>query len=142
MGTFAAAGKTMLEKLSGIGVTSAPIYAAVAIFYSLLHSLLEEYYWRWFLFGRLRDHLSFPAACTLSSLGFMAHHVVVLGTFMHERFWRLAVPCSLGVAVGGLAWAWIYHRSGSLAAAWLSHALTDLAIMAIGYDVLRPGWSA
>src|SRR5262249_6160472 len=98
-GTFATAGNKMLKELSGIGVTSPAIYAGVAIFYSLLHSLLEEYYWRWFVFGRLRDSLSSreragvsgsgpdenaPTRMTvlailISSLAFMCHHVVVLG---------------------------------------------------------------
>lgn len=128
-------------KLRGFGLDSPGGFVLAAVFLSLIHSLFEEYYWRWFAFGRLKRLVPVGAAIGLSSLGFMAHHVVVLGTFMPERFWRLAVPCSLGVAVGGVAWAWIYHRSGSLAAAWLSHALIDLAIMAIGYDVLRAGWA-
>ncbi len=68
-GTFAAAGGEMLQRLSGIGITSPVIYGGVALFYSLLHSLLEEYYWRWFVFGRLnaawfllRRRSRFPAS--------------------------------------------------------------------------------
>jgi membrane protease YdiL (CAAX protease family) len=128
-------------KLRGFGLDSPGGFVVAALFLSAVHSLFEEYYWRWFVFGRLKRLIPLGAALLLSGLGFMAHHVVILGTFMPDRFWRQAVPCSLGVAVGGVAWAWIYHRSGSLAAAWLSHALIDLAIMAIGYDLLRPGWT-
>jgi len=54
-GNFAPAGRKMLTERSGIGVTGPAIYAGVTIFYSLLHSLLEEYYWRWFVFGRMRN---------------------------------------------------------------------------------------
>ncbi len=63
-GTFAAAGREMLGRLSGIGITSPASYAAMALFYSLLHSLLEEYYWRWFVFGRLkRLDIAFAGDC-------------------------------------------------------------------------------
>jgi len=43
---------------------------------------------------------------------------------------------SLGVAVGGIFWAWLYHRSGSLYGPWLSHLLIDAAIFVVGYDLV------
>ena len=43
--------------------------------------LLEEYYWRWFLFGGLRRSMPVAAAVVLSSLAFTAHHVILLATF-------------------------------------------------------------
>jgi membrane protease YdiL (CAAX protease family) len=117
-------------------------YLLLAVAYSVGHSLLEEYYWRWFVFGWLRRHVPVGAAIGVSALGFMAHHVVLLTVFFPGRFWVLALPLSLGVAVGGAVWAWIYHRSGSLYAVWISHGLVDAAIMAIGYKMLAPLWSA
>jgi uncharacterized protein len=106
-----------------------------------VHSLAEEYYWRWFVFGWMRRHLPLAAAIVLSALGFMLHHVVILGVYFPDHFWTLAVPFSLGVAVGGGFWAWLYQRSGSLYAAWLSHALVDAAIMSLGYVMLRGYWA-
>lgn len=135
-GTFASAGKTMLDKLSGIGVTSAPIYAAVAIFYSLLHSLLEEYYWRWFAFGRLRQLVPLWPAIVISSLCFMGHHIVVLVLYFgaaNPWTWLF----SLATAMGGAFWAWLYNRSGSIYGPWFSHMLIDAAIFGVGYDLVR-----
>ena len=37
-----------------IGPADTGKYVALAVFYALVHSLLEEYYWRWFVFGQLR----------------------------------------------------------------------------------------
>ncbi len=111
-------------------------YVGLAGFLAVGHSLLEEYYWRWFVFGRLRRLLSLPFAATLSSLAFMAHHVIVLGQFFPNDFWTAAVPFSIGIAVGGGFWAWLYDRSGSIYSPWLSHLLVDVAIMAIGYDLV------
>jgi membrane protease YdiL (CAAX protease family) len=136
------AGVKIHGKLREFGLDSPAGFLAAALFLSAAHSLFEEYYWRWFVFGWLKRLLPAGAAAVLSSLGFMAHHVVILATYFPGQFWRLALPLSFCVAVGGLVWAWIYHRSGSLYAAWLSHALIDAAIMAVGYLMLRPGWTA
>jgi len=146
-GTFAAAGSKMLHELSGIGVTSPAIYAGVAIFYSLLHSLLEEYYWRWFVFGRMRQIFSFSPgemagvrrlwpAIIISSLAFMGHHVVVLALYLGWTSpWMYFF--ALATAIGGAFWAWLYNKTGSIYGPWASHLLIDAAIFAVGYDLIR-----
>lgn len=124
------------HKLAGFGINTLGKYVALALFYSVAHSFLEEYYWRWFVFGRLRLWLAWGPAVTCASLAFMAHHVVVLGVYFGWGSpW--AYLFSLGVAVGGGVWAWLYERSGSLAGPWLSHLLVDAGIFAVGYDVAR-----
>jgi membrane protease YdiL (CAAX protease family) len=127
---------TMLkEKMEEFGVASPLGFAGFAIFITFFHSLLEEYYWRWFVFGWLRKHASLAVALTISSLGFMAHHVIVLSVYFPGQFWTAVVPFSLCVAGGGVAWAWLYERSGSIYSPWLSHLLVDAGLFAIGYDL-------
>ncbi|HUT11284.1 MAG TPA: CPBP family intramembrane glutamic endopeptidase [Thermoguttaceae bacterium] len=132
---MAAAAEQIRRKVDGFGLCSPARYIALGVVYSLGHSLLEEYYWRWFVFGQLRRLVSLRAAIAISSLGFMGHHVVVLSTFF-GWFSFAAVFFSLAVAVGGAVWAWIYHRSGSLYAVWLSHLFIDVGIFSIGYHLL------
>jgi membrane protease YdiL (CAAX protease family) len=125
-------------KLKSFGVDSLAAYAVVAVFYSLVHSLLEEYYWRWFVFGRLRNLTPLSAAIAISSVGFAAHHVLVLAKYFgwgSPATWLF----SAGVAVGGVVWAIVYQRSKSLLGPWLSHLLVDAAIFAIGWDLMTPG---
>ncbi len=121
-------------KLAGFGISTPARYVAFSIFLSVAHSLLEEYYWRWFVFGQLARLARLPLALLVSSLAFMAHHVIVLGTYF-GWFSVAQVVFSLAVAVGGGVWAWIYHRSGSLYGPWVSHFLVDAAIMMVGYDL-------
>lgn len=128
-------------KLQEFGLATPAGYLAIGLFLCAMHSLLEEFYWRWFVFGWLKRYLSLWLAIAVSSVGFMAHHIVILYVYFPGRFWSIAMPLSLGVAVGGAAWAWMYRRSESLLGPWLSHALIDAGIMLIGYDLLRCYWN-
>jgi CAAX protease family protein len=133
---FADTPAEVLRKVQQFGLASPAGYLVLGLFICVAHSLFEEYYWRWFVFGGLRRHLPVAGAIVLSALGFTLHHVVILGVFLPRQFWTLAVPFALCVGVGGGVWAWIYHRSGSLYAAWVSHALIDAAILLVGYDMV------
>ena len=135
-GLLASAGNAVSQKVLDLGMNTPWRFAAMGLFYASCHSLLEEYYWRWFVFSQLRRRQTLPTAILISSCGFMAHHVIVLGTFFG---WTnpMTYLFSLAVAAGGAAWAWIYERSGSLYGPWLSHLLVDAAIFLIGYDLVR-----
>ncbi len=122
-------------RLEQFGLASPGGFLGMAVFYSVVHSFLEEYYWRWFAFARLRRYLPLAAAIVVSSVGFALHHVVLLYVYFPGQV-ALFVFFALGVAVGGAFWAWVYHRSGSLYGPWLSHLLVDAALMAIGYALL------
>jgi membrane protease YdiL (CAAX protease family) len=123
-------------KVAGFGIDSVWKYAVLGAFYSLIHSFMEEYYWRWFVFGQLRRWTPIGAAAVISGLGFMAHHVLVLGKYFGfgSPATYLLASC---IAVGGAVWAWLYQRTGSLLGPWLSHMLVDAAIFAIGYGLVR-----
>jgi membrane protease YdiL (CAAX protease family) len=114
-------------------------YLILAFTFALVHSFMEEYYWRWFVFGRLKALLPVVPAVILSSLAFMAHHVIVLNVYLQGHFWEAVVPFSLCVAGGGIVWAWLYHACQSLYAPWISHLLIDAALMSLGFDMLPFG---
>ncbi len=134
-GAFDLAGGKVREKIAAFGANTVPRYVALSVFYCFLHSLAEEYYWRWFVFAQLRHLTSLPLATGVSGLGFMAHHVVILAVYFgwHSP-WTYFL--SLSVAVGGFIWAWMYQKTGSLYGTWMSHILVDTAIFIIGYDVV------
>jgi membrane protease YdiL (CAAX protease family) len=124
-------------KMEEFGVGSPAGFLALAVFLSVAHSFLEEYYWRWFVFGRLRTLVPLAPAILVSSLGFMSHHVLIVWAYLPDRVLTGVVPASLAVAAGGAAWAWLYHRADSLLAPWVSHALVDAALFVIGWDILQ-----
>jgi membrane protease YdiL (CAAX protease family) len=125
-------------KLAAFGISTSGEYFGLALFYSVLHSLLEEYYWRWFLFGRLRRRLPLGIAMILSSLAFTAHHVLVIGQFL-GGYGPATWLASLTITAAGMIWAWSYHRSNSLFGSWVSHALADAGLLWMGYQIWRVG---
>jgi membrane protease YdiL (CAAX protease family) len=133
---FASAAALIRDKIGGFGIDSMWKYAVLGAFYSLFHSLLEEYYWRWFVFRQLRRLVPLWPAIIVSALGFMGHHVILLNTFFNDAPW-LAWLLSSAVAMGGVFWAWLYERTGSLFGPWLSHMLIDAGIFWVGYDLIR-----
>lgn len=125
------------EKIAGMGLASPARFLALGVFYSLFHSLLEEYYWRWFVFTGLKQHTRVIPAIAISSVAFSAHHLVVLWTYFSHAP-AIALLLTASVAVGGAFWAWLYQRSGSIVPSWMSHLVVDAAIFSLGYHLAAP----
>ena len=128
--------QTIHRRLDAFGIRSAMLFFTLGAFYSLIHSGLEEYYWRWFVFRRLNSSMNVTIAVVVSSLGFALHHLLLLGTYFGYAD-PLAWFCTFGVAVGGAYWAWSYRRFDSIWPAWISHGIIDAAIFTIGFFVLK-----
>jgi membrane protease YdiL (CAAX protease family) len=100
---------------------------------SLIHSLVEEYYWRWFVFGRMVKVLRPGWAYFLGGAAFASFHYVVL-----SRYFPLVGTAAFGtlVGIGGAIWCWMYRYQKSLVGCWLSHVVVDAAIFFIGYRLV------
>ena len=123
------------KKVREMKFDSLPRFIGLGVFYSLFHSFLEEYYFRWFVFGQLRRVTSFLPSMLICGLAFMAHHVIILFVYFGNTP-LLAIFLSLSIAVGGMIWAWQYEKSRSLVGPWISHMIVDAGIFFIGYHVL------
>lgn len=121
------------EKAAAFGLLSPMKYILFSIFLSLFHALLEEYYWRWFVFKGLQIKLSWIPAAVLSSAAFAGHHYFVL-----SEFFPLGLTLLFGTMVGvaGFFWCFLYKKTDSLWAPYLSHVLVDAVLMLIGYTIL------
>jgi len=129
--SFADSRAAIQQKVSSFAIDRWWKYALLGCFYAVVHSLLEEYYFRWFVAGQLQQVVTPAKAILWSSVAFMAHHVVVLANYFGWASpWTAFF--SLAVAIGGAFWAWLYHRYRTLAGPWLSHLLVDAGIFLIG----------
>lgn len=134
-GLFTEPQAAVLTKVRGLQLASPTAYIFLAVFYSGGHAFLEEYYWRWFVYRECRRAMRQPAAVLVSSLGFMAHHVLVVATYFGWASPLTYLLCA-AVAIGGAFWAWLYERYGTLLGPWLSHLLIDAMIFFVGYDLI------
>lgn len=119
------------EKAQLFGVLEHYWLFAAAI--SIVHSLVEEYYWRWFVYGRLRALVPGKAAHLVAGAAFALHHIVVTSVYFGLG-WGMVFGAS--TMIGGIVWSLLYARQGTLAGAWLSHALVDMSLMWCGYRLL------
>ncbi len=118
-------------RVEGMGVLDH--FLIFALFLSIIHSWIEEFYWRWFVYGNLRRLTRPWIAHVAAAIGFSAHHIVVL-----SQFFRLDMAVFLGVNVGIGGWLWsvLYARQGTLLGAWISHLIVDLGIMWLGAKLM------
>ena len=125
-------GPQIREQVKAFGVME--YYFVFGFFIAVVHSALEEFFWRGFVYGHLRRIVPIPLAHLLAAVGFAAHHVVVLNQFFPTAIaWFLG----LGVAVGGLVWSLLYQRYGTLLGAWISHVIADVAVLIIGWQLMQ-----
>lgn len=136
MGLLDGAASPIRAKVQGFGVRGPWGFLLMGAFYSVIHSFLEEYYWRWFVVGGLRAYLRPWPAILLGSTAFMAHHVIVLGYYLGPWNW-MTWAFSLAVAFAGAVWGWTYLKTESLLGPWLSHFLADAAIFWIAWQLVR-----
>lgn len=124
-------------KLSMLGVNTPTKFWLMAIGLSFLHSALEEYYWRWFVYGQFRRWLDAIPATLVASVAFVLHHTLVVKTYL-----PIGSPLVIHFLLAGIVWAggilWCsqYEKSGSLVGPWISHIGADLTLMGIGYDLV------
>jgi uncharacterized protein len=119
------------ERVEDMGMLQHYFLAALAI--SIAHAALEEWYWRWFVYGNLRHLVTVPVAHLLAAAGFAAHHLVVTSQFFPFGF---ALFLSVSVGIGGAYWTWLYQRHRTLLGPWFGHMIVDFAIFWIGYQLL------
>jgi membrane protease YdiL (CAAX protease family) len=127
-----AAAPLVKAKVKALGF--ADHFIPFAVFVTVAHSFLEEFYWRWFVYGNLRHLMAGPRAHLLAALAFASHHLIVTSQFFP---FPLALFFAFCVAIGGYLWSQLYERQLSLAGAWASHLIVDAGLMVIGWHLLQ-----
>ena len=115
-------------------------YWTFAVFVSFANSAFEEYYFRAFFLGRTRGRgrgrlSGRHGAALLNGLVFGLHHVFVLAGIVHSP-WLVGL-LAFGTMAGGYHWSMLRVRGYSIVDCWISHVIGDMALMYIGWTLLR-----
>jgi len=100
----------------------------VALYISVVNSLLEELLFRGLGYLELRKYTPEPFAMVFSAAAFAAYHIAILDGWLN---WWVYGLCMLGLFLGGLIFNFLDRRGGILPS-WLAHAGANLAINIIG----------
>lgn len=115
----------VMRKATSLGVAEHFILTALIV--SFIHSMLEEYYWRWFLYGA-------SGASVFSAMAFSLHHFIVLDYYYDKA---TAFILTLLVFAGGLIFNALYERKKNIWGAWAAHVGADLLIFYVGHILLN-----
>lgn len=121
----------ILESAKGFDILH--YYILFSLFLSIIHSFLEEYYWRWFVLNGLMTKFKRNTAIIISSLAFASHHFIIILNF--TNLW-LALIASVGIFLVSCYWCQLYLKTQTLSGSWLSHFFADMIIMYIGYLII------
>ncbi|MCU9613777.1 CPBP family intramembrane metalloprotease [Caldibacillus lycopersici] len=108
------------------------IFLFIAIYITLGNSLLEEFYFRGFIFFNLYKTDHKLLAYLFSSLLFSVYHVAIFAVWFNIWLILLAM---LGLFLVGLVFSWLNTKSNNFLNSWLLHILADLGVMLIGFHL-------
>ncbi len=115
-----------------VGVTK-DNFLFVALYISFANSLLEEFFFRGFVFRNLKEHHARRFAYLFSSVLFALYHVaMMIGWFSLPLF----LLCLAGLTAGGMIFNYLNEKQGNIYASWFVHMFANFAINTIGFMLL------
>lgn len=105
----------------------------VSLYISFANSLLEEFFFRGFLFANLKALTGRGFAHGFSALAFSAYHVAMMAGWFSPVLFVLVLA---GLAAGGVIFNLLNERRGNICTSWLVHMFANFAINTIGFILL------
>lgn len=95
----------------------------IGIYIILINSLLEEFFWRGFLFKKLKENVG-KSGYLISGLAFSFHHVMFYYNWFTLPFFLIVTA---GLTLYAICMNLIYNKYKDLYSCWLIHGITDTA---------------
>jgi membrane protease YdiL (CAAX protease family) len=105
------------------------------LYFVIINPLLEETFWRGFIYEEWKHFVSPTWACLITSFFFGAWHWVIVQDFC-SPIW--AIILSIAVMIGGFLITRVYDKTGTLGAPVLIHSLgADLPLLIVVFLLLK-----
>lgn len=104
------------------------------LYLSFVNSLLEELFFRGFIFLGLKHINCTKFGYIFSSFMFSIYHIANFKNWFNPLVFIL---CLVGLFIGGLIFAALDDKKDTFFNSWFVHICADLAIVAIGYYVIN-----
>ncbi len=116
----------MLDKKAKVDKSN---YIGIALYISLINSLLEEFFFRGFMFLNLRKIGQRMFAYLVSAFAFTIYHIAIMGSWFTPALFVVAM---VGLFVGALIFNYLNEQDGNIYNSWMVHMMANLAINTVG----------
>jgi membrane protease YdiL (CAAX protease family) len=106
----------------------------IGIYIIFVNSLLEEFFWRGFLFKHLRESIKPWMAYALTGIAFSFYHIMFYYNWFNVVFLIIA---TLGLAAYATAMNLIFQKYKDLFSCWLVHGIADMAMIFVAFQVFN-----
>jgi membrane protease YdiL (CAAX protease family) len=100
----------------------------------IVNPLLEEFYWREFMYAKLNQKMSIFNTLLITSLFYSLYHMLSLISLFK---WPINLLGVIPVFLAGMLWGYFRHKFQTLTPAVLCHMLADLGIMLVYFKFLH-----
>jgi membrane protease YdiL (CAAX protease family) len=124
--------QNIIERINSYAAVDATKIMFVGVYMITINSLIEEFFWRGFVFQELSKRNKAIVAQLLTGIGFAIYHVAI--------FYDWFNPIILGIATFGLTgysiiMNYIYKAYKDLFSCWLVHAMVDTVQILIAFRI-------
>ncbi|ESU31017.1 hypothetical protein G3A_19055 [Bacillus sp. 17376] len=96
--------------------------------------ILEEVYWRGYIFEKLRMEGTAKYAILMTAVFYTLHHFLSVIPIFEGIFGIIA---TVPVLIAGILWGYIREKTGSITAAIIAHVLSDMGIISVYWFIIR-----
>lgn len=102
----------------------------IALYISFINSLLEEFFFRGFIFFSLKNNSSQISAYILGALSFSLYHIAIIFNWFNIIIFLLII---IGLFISGLFFHWLNEKFNNIYNSWLVHMFANFSINTIGF---------
>jgi len=118
--------------LNSLGFSS-NIFIYFAIYFILINSVLEELFWRGYLYYQFGKSIRIPFSSVIISFFFIQYHFFVIGLIFSVQVAFVFIPVIFIVSV---IWCYLRHINSNIYAPLISHIMADMALIMVFYKYL------
>ena len=105
----------------------------LVLFLIFINPILEEIYWREFMYDKLESKLGATTSITITAFFYSLYHLLSIYFIFSFPFNLIAV---LPVFLAGVTWGFFRYKLKSIIAPIISHVLADLGIMLVYMNLI------
>lgn len=120
----------IVDRLSQDAGVNKDNFLLVSLYISFVNSLLEEFFFRGFVFTNLKQQIGRKFSYLFSAFAFSAYHVAMMLGWFSPVLFLLALT---GLAAGGMIFNFLNEKAETIYCSWLVHMFANFAINTIGF---------